>query len=489
MSSNPYDKLDKHLVEGSAGRVLATRAAYNFGAEGSAPLFYRFVVLETIFDPTTVDEKKTDYFRHTLGVNNIDLASVLPRNTIVARRVIEGNASAVEPAMFLFPFFPPAISLPCEPGEHVWAMFEHPTGKGNNLGYWFCRIVEAGFAEDANHTHAPRALDPSFSPGTKDTAEGSDDPVYEFRNGRPGTRDGERYSIAETLQIPDAGADAYEKLMTYEAVPRYRKRPGDVAFEGSNNTLIVLGRDRTGAVAKYKDGADNGTQVVDGLPDTDLPVDQKQAGSIDIVVGRGQTDKTSGKLVKSKTVEKADFQEEVGKAKKDLVENEGDPDFKTDRSRVLIAQQTPVDKNFGLDTYNKSKAVDTKGEVTDTVSGEGAIVIKTDKIRFIARADVQILVMGATERDDKGKLKDVDDVSKWASITLKRTGDIVITPADKGVIKLGGDDADKAVLCTSVNNKGAGGTVTASPIVDTMAGAQGASDGLNGTFAKKVLMK
>mgnify|MGYP001567444818 FL=1 len=495
--SNPFDKIDKHLAEGTADKILATRAAYGHGGDNTQAIFHRFVVLETVFDPTTVDEKKADYFQHKLGVVNIKYAMVLPRNAIVARRVQEGTTSAVEPAMFLFPFFPPAISMPLSPGDHVWVMFEHPTGKSGDLGYWFNRIVEVGFVDDVNHTHSPRALEPSFSPGTKDTADGAK-PVYEFRNGRPAKRDGERYSVTETMHT-QGDADAYEKLMTdseggklmkYEPVPRYRKRPGELAFEGTNNTLIVLGRDRTGAVAKYKDDPDKGAQVVDKIPEDDTPLDEKGTGQIDLVVGRGQTEDTGGKIAKSKTVMKGDFQEELDKSKKELVEKEGDPDFKNDRSRILIAQKTKPDKNFKIDKVVEKHA--TKDPVKDKADGGGAIVIKSDKVRLIARQDVVIIVRGikGSETDDNGNLLDVDtDPDKCASLIIRTNGDIIFTPSKEGIVKLGGDDANLAVLCTKINNQGAGGSVTASPIVDTMAGAQGGADGLNGTFAKKVLMK
>lgn len=505
MSSNPHDKIEKHLVEGSAAGVLATRAAYNFGARGAGPLFYRFVVLEVIFDPTIVDEKKRDHFANDLGVANIQLAMVLPRNTIVAKRVQEGKSHASAPALFLFPFFPPAISLPVQAGEHVWAMFEDPKGKKNDLGYWFCRIVEPGFVEDVNHTHAGRTFEPSFNPGTKDTADGKD-AVYEFRNGRPAERDGERYSIAESLTL-DGDADAYEKLMTetdagklmaYEPVPRYRKRPGELVFEGTNNALIVVGRDRTGAAAVYTSGNPYGgeaeTQVVDKIPDDDTPLNTKGAGSIDLVVGRGQTDKTKGKKVKSKTVgsSPSDFQEELDKAKKNLAENEGDPDLKHDRSRVLISQKTKPDKNFKIDkivaAHNKLKPV------KDEDKGGGAIVVKSDKVRLIARQDLVIIVQGETEKDEDGNVKEADDAAspdKCATITLKTNGDIVFTPAATGLIRLGGEDATLSPLCTRVSRAPGmpGPLAPPPPIVDTMGGAQGAADGLNGTFATKVLLK
>ncbi len=199
--TNEYYKPDKHIAEGVALGIQKQRAAYEHGARGDLPLFYRFVILETIFDPTIVDANKVAYFEHTLQVSNIHLATVLPRNAIVARRVITPGTAASTPAMFLFPFFPPAISMPCQPGEHVWVMFENPTGTKNDLGYWFCRIVEPGFVEDVNHTHPPRGMDPSFNPGIKEQFDGNVAPKYEFRNGRADERDDGRYTIAETAPL------------------------------------------------------------------------------------------------------------------------------------------------------------------------------------------------------------------------------------------------------------------------------------------------
>lgn len=491
--SGVFTKIDKQIAEGRAINDLQKRATYEHGTLSELPTFYRFVVLETIFDPTIVDANKLSYFEHVLGVSNIQFGTVLPRNTIVARRVLDASSIQSSPAMFLFPFFPPSLSLPCQAGEHVWVMFENQTSLKNDMGYWFCRIVEPGFVEDVNHTHSPRANDPSFVPSIKKIFDGDVTPEYEFRNGRAGVRDGERYTIAESATI--AGNETtYEKLLTdtdagktsvMEPVPRFRKRPSDIALEGSNNTLIVLGRDRTSAAAKFKTDDVTNAQVVDGIPDADAQ--GPAAGAIDIVVGRGQTDKTGGNVVESKFVSggKTGFKE-IGKSSSELVPEEGDVDFKNDRSRVLIAQRSNVDTNFSVDSVIKS--ITPQNTITDDSSG--CVVVKTDKARIVAREDIVIMVTPSSGKDQNGNVIDADaDASTCAAIILRSNGDVIIKPADKGVIKLGGDDANLAVLCTSVNNNGAGGEVTASPIVDTMLGAQGQSDGLNGTFAKKILLK
>jgi hypothetical protein len=75
-----------------------------------------------------------------------------------------------------------------------------------------------------------------------------------------------------------------------------------------------------------------------------------------------------------------------------------------------------------------------------------------------------------------------------ASIRVSPSGDIVITPSPNGVIKLGGDDADKAILCQEAIRTG--GNVEAPSIVSTAGGILGAPDlPATGQFASKILVK
>jgi len=486
VSGGRYDAQDtKHIAEGRHGEVLATRAAYARQEVGAGPSFLRFVVLDVINDPDVVDRAKLSYYEHELGVSNLGYAAVAPRNSIIARRVMGGDSGASEKVMVLYPFFPPHLSMPAKPGEHVWGMFEHPDAKVNELGYWMCRIVQPAFVEDVNYTHADRQFDSSFMPGLSAAFDGPPEPKYEFRNGAVDDKGGERYTVAGTTSLP-SDERAYEKLLTasdaaristYEAVSRYRKRPADMALEGSNNTLIVLGTDRTGPAATYDAPGPTGRVPSPPAGDDDGP----GAGSIDLVAGRGQTPATGGKAVKNVV----GF--EVGKSRAELAEHEGDVDLRNDRSRVLIAQRTRPDVNFGVGAVVHAHAANPS---VDDGSGEGAIVIKTDKVRLLARHDVVILVTGATGIDAAGNVQEPsNDPADCASIILRTNGDIIFTPARAGVVRLGGEDADLAPLCTRVNNAGAGGQVAAQPIVDTMGGAQGAADGLNGTFARKILIK
>jgi hypothetical protein len=76
--------------------------------------------------------------------------------------------------------------------------------------------------------------------------------------------------------------------------------------------------------------------------------------------------------------------------------------------------------------------------------------------------------------------------SVGAYIELKTNGDICIVPADQGVIRLGGEDADKAML--GMTGADAAGIVTGVPIISTMGGVIG-SGGAPGSFASKIMVK
>lgn len=489
MPSNKFDT--KHITEGRYEDVMRQRLFYGDATSHvQRSTFVRFVILDVINDPMTLDKTKLNHYEHTLGVTNIAYASVAPRNSIIARPVMRMGTGAHEKAMVLYPFFPSHLALPAKAGEHVWAIFENPGASVNEIGYWFCRVTQPHFVDDVNYTHADRQSDGSFTPGLSDVFNGTDQPVYEFRNGAVDTSDGHRYVSGGTNSIPD-DETAYEKLLTesdagqitkYESVPRYRKRPADIALEGSNNTLIVLGTDRSGPSAVY-DVDDQHGMVPKPVEDD---VFDAGAGSIDIVVGRGQSPETGGRPVQNQLISGASFNKELGKSASDVSAQEGDVDPINDRSRILIAQKTKVDDRFKLSSVTKAHAG------LDGSQAEGAVVVKTDRLRLIARHDVVILVSGADSKDDNGNVKDPGDLdaSKCASITIKVNGDIVFTPAAKGVVKLGGDDASLAVLCgKAITGAGDGtGAVSASPLIDTMGGSEG-TGGPTGQFATKVLLK
>lgn len=490
------------------------------------PTFKKMVVLDVVSDPVSVldiNDKKIEYWRNVLKVSNMKYASVLPRNTIVGHFIY-----SLESPIFAFPFFPSHFALPCKPGETVWVMVPDPNASDNpSLVFWMCRVTEPHFADDVNHTHSPRVQDISFAgvskSSKKDRSEndGATDPYYELRNGNILLAGNDRRRIdRNNLYIKTAeDEDYFEKLvrvtdaarvMQYEAVPRFKKRPGDIVLEGTNNSLIVLGTDRTSSLAKYED-AKTVMGISPSFDDKDM---QGDAGSIDLVVGRGQTKETLGKVVSTTSVFGAEgktkgkeLKKELGKAEDELSKQEGDFDLVNDRSRIQISQRTKVDTNFGLVSYNSdfSRGNTQPGTpIADDIDGDSAIVIKSDKIRLIARSDVEILVTAYEEIDNakESKIKnELTDTTKWASIVIKSNGDIVFKPSALGYIKLGGDDAQLGVVCSDVPVSPSDGTVEGPPMITTM-GGQFAGSSKTGTgenrqvlatgqakYASKVLIK
>lgn len=475
----------------------------------SAP-FSRMIVLDVVHDPQIIDDNKIDYWRNVIKVTNIRFAKILPRNTIIAQPATT-SVTRIAPPMFMLPFFPSHLALPCKPGEMVWTIFENPNADIKEMGYWICRITEPHFVDDVNHTHHALQLDQSMQTSIKKKMDGENKPIYELRNGKTtATKDGIRSTVADSKLIQSDDESVFEKLVTdsdaaqitqYESVPRFRKRPGDVVLEGSNNTLIVLGTDRLGKVAEAS--LDSSAPSRGITPQRVLTDFFGYSGAIDLVAGRGATPVTGGTVASTKRI--ADGQElkkEILKTPEGVTRSEGDPDFSQDRSRLLISQRTSTDQNFGLKDYMNKKFNNT---VVDDSQGDASIVIKSDKVRIIARSDISFIVTNFEKipgTDSQTIKSSTTDATQWASITIKVNGDIIFTPSDKGYIKLGGDDAKQAIICTANPASTSDGLVKSLPIastaggfigttggnVDSSATAGGAAPDM-GTFSKKVLIK
>lgn len=447
---NPLNALEK-LAEGRYSKLDEKIKSY---IKEPLPTFRRMIVLDVISDPTIIDKNKLDYWEKVLKVTNFRFAKVLPRNSIIAQPAHVGS-TRISPIMFLFPFFPSHLALPCKPGEMVWMMYENPNAAVLEMGYWFCRIAEPHTIDDVNHTHHAGQLDHSMNPGIKKSMEGELESNYEMRNGKTvTTKSGVKSTIknSDILKSPDE--EVFEKLITetdaaglmsYESIPRFKKRPGDVALEGSNNTLIVLGTDRINTIGDYHLDASHPDRGIRPFIEKDFT---KSAGSIDLVAGRGMTPMTGGlSAITKRIIDGSELKKEIQKQLDFISPEEGDPDLNQDRSRILISQRTLTDRNFGLQNYFSKRI----NEVSDSSFGDASVVIKSDKVRIIARSDISFIVTNfstTTKEDIPIKLEESDD-SRWASITIKKNGDIVFTPGNNGLIKLGGDDADRAILCTA----------------------------------------
>ena len=180
------------IAEGKAGQ--STEFIKDIVSDPLAP-FYRMIVLETISDPSIIDFEKISYWKNVIGVSNSRYSGMLPRNTIIAQK-LPTAMSSVTPPMFLFPFFPSHLALPCKPGEMVWAMFENPNAPIKEIGYWFCRITEPHVADDVNHTHHAVQLDMELNEGTADRFERA---TFSTENAEENTENEETVNLEEAF--------------------------------------------------------------------------------------------------------------------------------------------------------------------------------------------------------------------------------------------------------------------------------------------------
>ena len=128
-----------------------------------------------------------------------------------------------------------------------------------------------------------------------------------------------------------------------EPLPSFIKTSSEKCIEGSNNTCIVLGRDRPGSRISGYGGKGH-----------------TQAGCIDLVVGRIGADPTS-------------FQE-------DGTRTWADPSMKYDAARIYISQKSDIDENFYL----------ADGKVGNA-KAKSAIAIKADGVRIVARDGIKLV--------------------------------------------------------------------------------------------------
>lgn len=382
----------------------------------------RAVVVDVIFDPNVVPTQ----IRESLAEKLIhpELLQTAPRNSIVAR-VISGAADKRNSTINVFY---PAMShthQPLKPGEQVWVFFEDP--QTSDQGFWLSRIAEPVDIDDPNFTHGDRKFIDQRQPTTIDRLQ----EAKQLEGLPPETQARLKAAAGKGPQFPNGGdteesyslaeIDAYEKIeqdatankiITKEPVPRYNKRPADWAAEGSNNSLIVLGEDRTGAVAKASGGK------IDSKPSKDK---SGSAGMFDFVTGRGigkerklPSPGAPPTLTAPRVIENSRKKLETDKEISKANANEGDPDFEYDAARVYGAMNTDVDGNFGKVLPKLPGKKD-----PEKINQGSAVVVKANHVRIIAREDGTIrIIKEGTLDDENGK--------GHAGIIIEKDGTVVV---------------------------------------------------------------
>jgi len=280
-----------------------------------------------------------------------------PKGSIRARVITDSRDALLsdEDLGVFYPLFP-FDRMPLKETEHVYVIFED---ERKRHGLWITRIAE------------PASVDnPNITPGTK-KYEASPD-ASEIANEQ----------VVQDLDF-DPGVAEVSSEFTPEVVPTFKHRVGDRVVEGSNNALIVIGRDRP-------------TDSASGEAD--------EAGTIDLVAGR---------VAGSEDMSQAD-----------------------DKSRVYISMKTDIDGNLS----------DILGELGEASGPVAAIGIKSDEIRIVARNGMKIAVEGGDMHIEGANIFIGKNAEEFAILAqplvdyLVKTA-IVNTPSGPGKIVMATDDA------------------------------------------------
>ena len=290
-----------------------------------------------------------------------------------------GGHQGATPQIF-YPLFP-HLTTPVKPGEKVWVIYDKPGG----AGFWVSRISCDLHVDDLNYSHHNRGFlyKQSYTPGTGASGTGDLTPeiIYGFPPGGEGDPNKDTFFAADAFNKIVQTSNSYVEEFNGEPVPRYSPVLGETVIQGSNNTLISLGQDRSlffstepGPVPRVK-----------GL------------GAIDMVAGRGQTEATSAisnaattprgtvNISESESFELPSY-EEINKYPFDGSVSpagnpeEGNPDFIHDLSRIYISMKSNGDEDFDLTFVN---------EFAPPVEEAPFIVIKSDEVRIIGRGSVR----------------------------------------------------------------------------------------------------
>jgi hypothetical protein len=383
-------------IAGGSGQNNTTQQQRDFLQGGTAPYLQRAVVVDVIYDPTSLTNADMTSLENRVA--NPEMVEGMPYNSIIAR-VITNSQDLGHPSLHVFyPLFSTHVQLPVKPGEQVVILYEDYSGTGNSFGYWLTRPMAARQIEDVNYTHGDRIFDPLNHPRNMNSVILSSltasAPTFPNGAGTP-----ESYSLS-----PSGSTNPYNDIVTQasasvlvtpEPVPRFKKRPGDLLIQGSNNALILLGQDRTGPVLRA-----TGSQASDII---------EKSGVIDLVTGlgaprrlpvdeRSDPSEANHNPTSPRVIQNVRGRKEVYKTpyKSQKTDNprEGDPDFMRDLSRLYLAMKTKGDLNFKIQFGGATGIYPSSGNTlvqtiedlpTDNQNGQPFAVLKSEQIRVIAK--------------------------------------------------------------------------------------------------------
>jgi len=463
-------------------------------------MFKRAIVLDIVTHPGMITDDVIN--KLTLDTNSLKLNTqkkpaffqTLPANTIIGSFVHNKNV------FFALPFFSSHMSLPLKMQEEVWIYEDTTASKEFEVEYyWISRVHGTNFYEDVNYTHSDRKYLRNYNSKIEKPRD-NDIPVALFNNG-PVRNIGDGDVGDANLRSKDKRIKENLNLSPqhiFEDVPRTIKNPGDYIIQGSNNTLIRLGTNQIHKSNKnYLETYNNSIFFKEPEP---------YSGTIDLVAGRAAISQSQSvqksninyvkdnKVLFSKNITTKAFKNSQfsmyneNETSENLKDNlfyfgkknynfaEGDPDFATDISRLLISEYINGDELLNYKELT-TISIDGKQEKTNNNQKRGYIIAKSDEIRLFVRNDIiakehlkNNQLEGNNSQLGSGSIrliKEGNSLDDQAHFTLNYNGHVsidgpTIVLGDKNRIKengtgdsiyLGNDSHEPGVLGYMLKNK------------------------------------
>ena len=514
-------------------------------ASMSTNLFSTVVVKDVITNPPNFLNKEHNGLKllnalkqvaSGISLSDTQLVNFIPRNSIIGFNVSSADAKGNSKPELFFPFFPGHLSLPIKPGESVWVMYD----QGNGRGYWLSRKVSFRQSEDLNYTATSRELDIARA----DQLGSSVDSDEEIKNSLKDlvTSFSDIGNLPISMDDIVADSVAYKEEFIGEPVPSYSKKCGDLVLQGSNNTLISLGTDRSfkneskslmtnlpqklatkfGKITSFLSDNDN-EQNKEASEAALRYFKPELAGCIELVAGRSienftDDDITVNARKKGNALSFFEFKKIKSLFSDENEEDEKEGEFtlpdNSPLARFYVSMRSmPNDNHPSLIKQELGEDTDIKKSIEEHEGiSESAIVGSAYSIKSFAKGNCEL------QSEAGGSVFISDGVilaSKGgAYIHLKPSGDISIVPGKNGIIKLGGEEANLTTLCSDIALEGeqvgnvmqsiagnektvlgkiivssAAGFVGGDSYLDTQANSPLANPPPNGKFATKILLK
>jgi len=343
--------------------------------------FLRGLVVDVIDGLSDLTLKRKSISDYASKINIENLRS-FPRNTLVVKQLTQGASKTSDNEIICYPFFSSHISLPIKAGEQVWFAYEDPDNKGP-IAYWMSRVHDPSHVEDLNFSFFTRSYrnkteEDKSSSSKFDKANGSKDEKVDDLNAliSPTSYKNEMIDIMQFTK----------ELHKFEPIPNYTKRMGDLVFQGSNNTLIMLGEER-GHSSK------NASAIVTSANKTSQ---EDRSAAIDIVVGRGNSASTACESIEGPLGIKMSN-------KKIKKITEGDAHFRFDSARMYLTANSNKYAAHNPDALLSIAEPNYKNlPGINFVPKEGSFaVIKADNLRLVSRSKGIIKII---KEPDDGKI-------------------------------------------------------------------------------------